>query len=98
MSGGELGKNPSVGAPGHGHIGQFAGVSCELLERECHGAEPRATGQHKRAVDVEKDDLGQKAILAFAANVPGARPLGRWLLFEVDALSLVQLVEVALYR
>ena len=36
--------------------------------------------------------------LAFAANVAGARPFGRRLLFEADALTFVQLVEAALHR
>src|SRR5262245_666216 len=34
----------------------------------------------------------------FAANVPRARPLGRWLFLETDALAFVQLVETALDR
>src|SRR5256885_11182588 len=36
--------------------------------------------------------------LAFAADVPGARTLGRGLLVEVDALAFLQLVEGALHR
>src|SRR5712664_1554210 len=35
--------------------------------------------------------------LAVAANVAGARPFGRRLFFEIDALALIQLVEATLH-
>src|SRR5580765_292217 len=35
---------------------------------------------------------------AFAANVAGARPFGRRLFFELDALAFIQLIEAALHR
>jgi hypothetical protein len=38
-----------------------------------------------------------KPELPFAANVPGARPLRRRLLVEVNALAFVQLIEAALH-
>ena len=35
--------------------------------------------------------------LAVAANVAGARPFGRRLFFEIDALAFIQLVEATLH-
>src|SRR6185503_7142669 len=76
---------------------------------------PGAAGEYKRAVDVEKEDLGHARkpmvspdsrtwsasvadCLSLAANVPRARPLGRRLFVETDALAFVELLEAPFHR
>ena len=51
-------ENPRVGAAGHGHA--LEGIrDCEdLLEGERHRSASGAAGEHKRTVDVEKDECG----------------------------------------
>ena len=85
----------------------------QIVESTRHGPASGAAGEHKRAVDIKEDDFGHgrnrlyvaiptvaltRRSCRFAANVARARPLGRWLFFEADALAFVQLVEAALHR
>jgi hypothetical protein len=39
------------------------------MERTAHGAAPSAAGEHKRAVDIEQDDVRQTGVSAFRANI-----------------------------
>src|SRR6185312_3105097 len=68
----------------------------DVFERARHGPAPGAAGEHKRAIDVEKNDRGGQSLLA--ANVARARALGRRLLIEGHALAFVQRIEAALHR
>src|SRR5205823_2321970 len=106
-------QNPAVGAAGHRDAAKCIGDAEQLLEGAGHGAPSGAAREHKRAVDIEEDDLdhGRNRFYAaiptvafsrssgrLAANVARARPLRRGLFLEADALAFVQLIEAALHR
>ena len=72
-----VGKNAGVGTAGHRHVAKRITNREQLVEREGHRPHSSAAAEHKRTVDVEKDQFGRDRLeLPFAAHVPGARPFG----------------------
>jgi hypothetical protein len=93
-----VGQNAGIGAAGHRHVAKRITDREQLVEGEGHRPYSSAAAEHKRTVDVEKDQFGRDRLeLPFAAHVPGARSFRRRLLVEVHALAFVQLIEAALH-
>jgi hypothetical protein len=75
MRGRSVGQNARVGAAGHRHVAKRITDREQLVEGEGHRPHSSAAAEHKRTVDVEKDQFGRDRLeLPFAAHVPGARP------------------------
>ena len=57
-------QDAGVGPAGERDRGKGVGNTEERLERACHAALPRSTGEHERAVDVEQHQLLSHSLTA----------------------------------
>jgi hypothetical protein len=98
VRGGYFGEHPGVRTTSHLNVANRRRHAKQLFERPNHSPNTGAAGEHKGTVDVEKNQGGSVQRSAFAANVTGARSLGRWFFIKADTLTFVELVEAALDR
>ncbi len=77
-------EQPPVGAARHRDRAERVGHAEQLFERARHRTSTGATGEHKRTVNVEKEECRRvvQSVSLFAPNVAGPRALRRRFFLE----------------